>query len=112
MEALDWASLAGKGVGLWSAATRMFFVSSSDHKLKVDVVDEIEALIHDSLQCQSSLDKSIREFDSGSGSPSSGVNGTSHSEFEHVPTPHSPQGHCEEDWGVYYDNDQLPSFSD
>jgi hypothetical protein len=60
-------------------------------KLMAVVVDEMEALIHDSLQCQSSLDKYIKEYEPDSGSPSSSVNVPSPFKFEHVPTPHIPR---------------------
>jgi hypothetical protein len=80
-------------------------------KLKANVVDEMDDLVHDSLQCQCSLDKFMREQEPDSGSPPSDVTIPSLSDFDRS-TPRSPQEHFEEDWRVEYNNDQLPSFSD
>jgi hypothetical protein len=54
-------------------------------KLKADAVDEMKDLIHDSLQCQSSLHKYHRVY-----KLDSGVTVHSPSDFENVPRPHSP----------------------
>jgi hypothetical protein len=78
-------------------------------KLKTDVVEEMDDLVQDSLQCQCLLDKFVRELEPDSGSPPSGVTIPSPSESV---TPRNIQEHFEEDWGVEYDSDQLPSFSD
>jgi len=88
------------GRPLWPAAIM---------KLKTDVVEEMDDLDQDSLQCQCSLDKFLREQEPDSGSPPSGVTIPSPSESA---TPRNIQEHFEEDWGVEYDSDQLPSFSD
>jgi hypothetical protein len=64
-------------------------------KLKADVVDEMDDLFHDSLQCWCSMDKFMREQELDNGSPPSGVA---------IPS------HFEENWGVEYD--QLPTLSD
>jgi hypothetical protein len=53
----------------------------------------------------------MRELEPDNSSPPSGVNVCSPFEFKHLPTPHSPYEHFDEDWGVDYNSDHILSFS-